>query len=137
MESEWNTMCHGIQLPIYGCSRIFKCIWFTWQGFSSSGFAGVTSVVKGCPMPVTEHSKTDPLLAKDEPISKAGGVPIKAYLKKDKKCHTAREGGGKKNENSSANTKIRGEGGGISLKSMVEQIFMLQPMEGPMQMDVY
>lgn len=60
-------------------SRIFSphCIWFVWQGFGSvcveaTGVASVRSYQNLPPFPtdpMPAGSKTDPSLAKDEPIS--------------------------------------------------------------------
>lgn len=69
----------------------FSCyIGFIWQDFGSRGTAGVTSLRKDQGLlpcwtrPVPAGSKTDPLLAKAEPIGEAGGASVITYLRKGK-----------------------------------------------------
>jgi len=58
--------------------NIFSCIGLMWQGFGSSGAAGVAPVRRDQGLPpcwtqsLPAGSETDPLLAKAEPISDAG-----------------------------------------------------------------
>ncbi|GAB0210172.1 hypothetical protein GRJ2_003483000 [Grus japonensis] len=89
-------------------------------------------------------SKTDPLLAKAEPISDSGSTSVITYLRRGKNCCTtaAAERGVRICErNNSADTKGSGGGGGgvpgtraeIPLqpveKTIVRQAVPLQPME--------
>ena len=67
------------------------CIGFAWQGFGSGRATGVASVrtcqkLPLCPMiePMSATSKTDPLLAKAEPISDGGSASGITDLKKGK-----------------------------------------------------
>ncbi|KAK4831883.1 hypothetical protein QYF61_020030 [Mycteria americana] len=69
-----------------------SCIGFMWQGFGSKGAAGVASV-RRCqkfppcliePMPA--GSKTNPPLAKAEPISNGGSISVITYLRREKNC---------------------------------------------------
>jgi len=66
-------------------------------------------------MPVPAGSKTDPSLAKAEPISNGGSASGMTYFRREKKCSEAssREGGVRRCErNKSADTKVsEGEGG--------------------------
>ena len=58
------------------------CIGFTWQGFGSEGAAGVACVRRGQVLPPCQTepgpagSEMDPLLAKAEPVSDAGGASV-------------------------------------------------------------
>ncbi|PKU31466.1 hypothetical protein llap_18230 [Limosa lapponica baueri] len=88
-------------------------------------------------------SKTDPPLAKAEPISNGGSVSVATYLRRGKKCCTTEAGRVRKCErNNSADTKVNeeGGGGGVSgtgaeiplqpvVKTVVTQVVPLQPVE--------
>jgi len=72
------------------------CIRFVWQGFGSVGATGVASVescekLPLCPTEaVPASSKTDPLLAKAEPISNGGSTSGTTQLRKgENTCITA------------------------------------------------
>ena len=71
------------------------CIGFLLQDFGSRGAVGVASVTKcrklpPCPIePMPARSKTDPLLAKAEPISDGGSASVITYLRGKNCCATA------------------------------------------------
>ena len=95
--------------------------------------------------PMPAGSKTDPPLAKAEPISDGGRASGITYLRQGKKllCNSSRKRGVRiSDRNNSADTKVSEEGGRggapgagaeISLqpvvKTMVRQVVPLQPME--------
>jgi len=69
-----------------------QCVGFVWQGFGSREAAGLASV-RSCwklllclVEPVPAGSKIDPLLAKDEPISKGSNASGTTYLRRGRTC---------------------------------------------------
>ena len=96
--------------------------------------------------PVPAGSKTDPLLAKAQPINDGGSTSVITYLRKGKKLwkNSSQERGVRLcKRNNSADTKVSEEGqaGGAPdvraeslplqpmMKTMVRQVVPLQPME--------
>ena len=81
-------------------------------------------------------SKTDPPLAKAEPISNSGSASVITYLRKSKRSYrgvavAARESGVRRCErNNSADTKVREEGGGGGAPGARAET-PLQPLERP------
>jgi len=65
-----------------------NCTGFTWQGFGRGGAAGVAPGRRDQELPlcwtqaVPASSKTDPPLAKAEPIGDAGGISMITCLRK-------------------------------------------------------
>jgi len=91
--------------------------------------------------PVPAGSKTDPLLAKAEPISNGGITSGITHLRREKNLHRSIFTAGERSENC-ADTKVSEEGGGGGppgtrayillqpmVKTMVRQVVPLQPME--------
>ena len=81
------------------------CIGFAWQGFGSGGATGVASVrscqrISPCPIePMPAGSKTDPPLAKAEPISNGGSVSGITDLRRGKKTCATAVAAGERSEN--------------------------------------
>ena len=82
-----------VKMKDCSCSRkdhVTHCIGFAWQGFGSGAATGVASVrrCQKLPLhlikPMPAGSKTDPLLAKAEPISDRGSASGITYLRKGK-----------------------------------------------------
>ena len=73
-----------------GMDLFSLCIGFAWQGFGSGGATGMASVrscqkLPLCPTePMPAGSKTDPPLAKAEPISDGGSASVITYLRRGK-----------------------------------------------------
>ncbi|KAK4810940.1 hypothetical protein QYF61_013348 [Mycteria americana] len=106
---------------------------------------GSPTVTAGPIEPVPVGSKTDPPLAKAEPVSNGGSASVITYLRRGKKLlrNSSWERGVRICErNNSADTKVSEEGGGGGapgtgaeiplqhvVKTMVKQVVPLQPME--------
>ncbi|KAK4815591.1 hypothetical protein QYF61_004806 [Mycteria americana] len=118
-----------------------------FPGFGSKGTTGVASVRRCQKLhpcwtePDPAGSKTDPPLAKAEPISNSGSTSVITYLRMGKNCSWER-GVRIRERNNPADTKVSGEGGGgdapgagaeialqPTVKTMVRQAVPPQPME--------
>ncbi|KAK4830635.1 LOW QUALITY PROTEIN: hypothetical protein QYF61_012460 [Mycteria americana] len=85
--------CGSLSLEIFK-SHLDRCIGFMWQILGSRGASGVASVRRHLELPpcqtepVPASSKSDPPLAKAEPINNVGSASVITYLRRGKKCST-------------------------------------------------
>lgn len=82
--------CDGICFYFNLCGDVYDCIVFMWQGLLAWTFRASVRRDQELPPCCTElfpaDSKTDPPLAKAEPVGDAGGTSAIAYLRKGEKA---------------------------------------------------
>ena len=101
-----GALCSCVAVPKRGTEegKVRKssfCLGLAWQVFGSGGVTGVAAVrtcsnLPPCPAePIPAASKTDPLLAKAEPLSDSGSASVTiTYLRMGKNCWAAAAGRG-------------------------------------------